>query len=176
MAQRYEIKAQGLSGVRYRIEIYDATYGGSTVTTLDGDQQFVRFGGGQRERVGVKPLWGKDARINVITNEDLSPLFDLRDRDGEVRIYDDGSGQLVWKGYLLPDFFTDEPLTDLPGVGLRASDGLPTLEANTVNDLTGISSSDIGDDSTFISYRAFFTKALNQLFSTSLPTEHAVEW
>jgi len=176
MAQQYEITAEGLSAIPYRIEIYNDNYGGTTVTTLDADQQFIRFEGGQRKRVGVQPIWGKEVRINVRTNKDLSPLFGLQDRDAEVRVYRTDTSTLVWKGFILTDFFQDEPLTDLPGVELRAVDGLTTLEGDSFDALSGVSDSDIGDDSAFISYTDLFTGILSTLYDSPLDVETAVEW
>jgi hypothetical protein len=176
MAQQFEVEATGLNGIEYRIEIYNSGYGGATVTDLLGNEQFIRFEGGQRERVGIEPIWGQEARINVRTNEDLSPLFGLQDRDAEVRVYRTDTSSLVWKGFILTDFFQDEPLTYLPGVELRAVDGLTTLEGDRLNALSGVSNSDIGDDSSFISYTDLFTGVLSTLYDSPLDVEFAVEW
>jgi len=176
MAQQFEVQALGLNGIPYRIEIYNSNYSGTTVTQLDGDQQFIRFEGGQRERVGIEPIWGKEVRINVRTNEDLSPLFGLEDRDAEVRVYRTDTSSLVWKGFILTDFFQDEPLTDLPGVELRAVDGLTTLEGDSFDALSGVSDSDIDDDGSFISYTDLFTGVLSTLYDSPLDVEFAVEW
>ncbi|MCS3667450.1 hypothetical protein GGP77_001679 [Salinibacter ruber] len=176
MAQQFEVQALGLNGIPYRIEIYNEGYGGTTVTQLDGDQQFIRFEGGQRERVGIEPIWGKEVRINVRTNEDLSPLFGLEDRDAEARVFRTDTSSLVWKGFILTDFFQDEPLTDLPGVELRAVDGLTTLEGDGFDALSGVSDSDIGEDGSFISYTDLFTGILSTLYDSPLDVEFAVEW
>jgi hypothetical protein len=176
MAQQYEIGATGLNGAPYRIEIWNQQYTGSTVTDLLADGQMIRFEGGQRERVGLQPIWGKEVRINVRTNEDLSPLFGLEDRDAEVRVYRTDTSSLVWKGFILTDFFQDEPRTALPGVELRAVDGLTTLEGDSFDALSGVSDSDIGEDGSFISYTDLFTGVLSTLYDSPLDVEFAVEW
>lgn len=176
MAQRYEIAAQGLSGIPYRIEINNRTYSGTTVTSLAADQQFIQFEGGQRDRLGIKPIWGKEVRINVRTNKDLSPLFGLEDRDAEVRVFRTDTSTLVWKGYVLTDFFQDEPLTELPGIELRAVDGLTTLEGDPFDAISGVSDSQIGDDSAFISYTDLLTGVLSTLYDSPLDVETVVEW
>ena len=176
MAQQYEIGATGLNGIPYRIEIWNQQYTGSTVTELLADDQMIRFEGGQRERVGLQPIWGKEVRINVRTNEDLSPLFGLEDRDAEVRVFRTDTSSLVWKGFILTDFFQDEPRTALPGVELRAVDGLTTLEGDSFDALSGVSDSDIGEDGSFISYTDLFTGVLSTLYDSPLDVEFAVEW
>jgi hypothetical protein len=173
---QFQIEAFGLNDIPYGIEIHNDNFEGTTITQLDGDQQFIRFEGGQRERVGIEPIWGKEARINVRTNEDLSPLFGLRDRDAEVRVFRTDSGKRVWTGYIVTDFFQDEPLTDLPGVELRAVDGLTTLENDSFDELSGVSDDDIGDDGSFISYTDLFTGILSTLYENPLDVEFAVEW
>ncbi|MCS4162710.1 hypothetical protein GGP94_003158 [Salinibacter ruber] len=176
MAQQYEIGATGLNGIPYRIEIWNQQYTGSTVTDLLADGQMIRFEGGQRERVGLQPIWGKEVRINVRTDKDLSPLFGLQDRDAEVRVFRTDTSSLVWKGFILTDFFQDEPRTALPGVELRAVDGLTTLEGDSFDALSGVSDSDIGEDGSFISYTDLFTGILSTLYDSPLDVEFAVEW
>lgn len=166
MGQRFEVKAKGLSGTRYRAEIYDPNYSAG-VTSLQGADQFILFAGGNRDRVGFTPVWGQEVRLNVVTNQDLSGFFEgLGDTEAEMRVYDEDQGKEVWRGYVLPDLFTDEPQTYLPGIEIRATDGLkllgdPATQLDSFLDF-------FKDAEAFVSFKDALVDATTQLFSDPL--------
>lgn len=170
MALRYQIEAAGLSGEPHRIEIYDSQFTGD-VTQVQANAQFLRLEGGTEKHVGLDPIWGKEARFNVLTDKDLSPLFGLRDRQAEVRIFNTAQSAEVFRGYLLSDFYSDRPFEALPGIELRASDGLTLLENEPVNTVLGVD-----NDTDSYAYSNGIATILGSLYSSGLRTSIAANW
>lgn len=135
MAVRFEIEAEGLSGIPYRIRIFDNQFSGS-VTELTADIQFIRFEGGEDDDIGLHPAKPLTARIFVRDDADLSALFDRQDTEVPVEVWDLGVSQLVLDGYMVTDFFSDAPFINAPLVEIRVYDGLPLLRDNRLDDTT----------------------------------------
>lgn len=169
MAQRYEISAEGLAGIPYRIDIYDDTYTGSTVTQLNADRQFFALEGGRAGRDPEKPVWVKEARIFVRDDVDLSPLFGLPDRDARVEVYRTDTGNEVFRGFLLTDFFRDAPFEDIPAVELRAIDGLKLLQGQTLDEVFATSTDTL-------SYSGAISEILGELYPNPPNVRLASEW
>lgn len=170
MALRYEIEATGLNEEPHRVEIYDEDFTGG-VTQVQANQQFLKIEGGTDTHVGLDPIWGKEARFNVLTDKDLSPLFGLRDRQAEVRIFNTQRGVEVFRGYLLSDFYSDRPFEALPGIELRASDGLTLLEDEPANLALGVDNS-----TSSYAYSNGIATILGSLYEQGLQTSIAANW
>jgi hypothetical protein len=168
MSLRYQVKAQGLSGIPYRADIYDVNFGGSS-TEIRGDRQFVVIEGSAQSGGPDQPLWVKDVSLYVRDDVDLSALFSTKDRDVRVELIRTDSNHKVFEGYVLADLINDSPYQKLDVVELEVIDGLSLLKSQGLGDIYSSSTAEA-------TYADAITSILSELYPSPLDVEFGVEW
>ena len=172
MAQRFEATATGLiDGYDYRVEIYDAGYGGSSIEgTLADEENWIVWNVGEDDDDGTRPVRPHEVQLSVIETTDVTPLRSAAEDGIRIEVYYDGSGNIAYKGFLAPNNIMTRPLGPQPGVaGLSGTEGIPLLQKQTIGDLPWSS-----QDSVVI-MRAIRT-ILNEVYPTSIPIEIGMDW
>jgi len=172
MAKRFEIPGKGLGDVPFRADIYDAHYGGSSPSVLDGSEQYIVVDRGQRGDDDTNPIFPSEARIYVRDDADLSPLFKREDRDVRIEIIRTDTGNLTFEGFMLTEFFEDAPyLPGDPKIQIRAADGVSTLKQRGFDYF-------YGDSYTYVPYTTGIIDFLKDLYpdSKNLDIEFGMEW
>jgi len=159
------IKAEGLDGRPYRIDINNDQ--SSNVKTAR--ENFLVIEGGASQEARLDPIWPKTARIFVL-GVDLLPLVEgAGEREKPVDIYDTGgSTTLEYTGYVVPDFYNDEPYSAEPLVEIRATDGIGTLE----NDSFG----NIYSGSQEVALTSVLGKIMKSISGTNLNLDYGTHW
>lgn len=140
-APKYRTRAADLSGYRYRIEIAQDGWGGgiTDIAPAEGfyDEEVGQQGGG--ERLSNQPIQISSVRFAVDASPGLlTEFFDAPDREYLVTVerqpFEDGAalGSYTnhWRGFLVPDFYQDEPFERVSRIQLEAIDGLVLLKHN----------------------------------------------
>ena len=172
MAKRFEATATGLiDGHDYRVEIYDARYGGSSIEgTLQDEENWIIWNAGEGDDDGTRPVKPHEVRFSVIETTDITPLRSASEDDIRIEVYYDGSGHIAYKGFLAPNNITTHPLGLQPDVvTLSGTEGIPLLQKKTVGDLPW-SSND------FVPIMMAIRTILNEVYPTSLPIEIGMDW
>lgn len=168
MGLRYQVEAQGLSGIPYRIDIYQDGYN-SGASSLQSARNFVSFEGGTNEWTPTDVIWASELQLYLADPVDLSGLLDARDRAVRFESIRTDTGNLVFKGFFLTDLFEDEPYAKVPSVRLRAIDGLTLLEDSDLDSIYGA-------NTTYAAYTDAIPKILADIYDTDLNVEFGVEW
>jgi len=160
------VEARGLDGIPYRV---DVNGGGTNLTDSNQTpQQFLVIEGGESEDRGLNPVWPKRLRLFML-DVDLEPLFGEPDRSVPVEAHDisGSSDTLVFRGFMVTDFFGDAPFAPANTVELQALDGLGTLENDGLDQI-------YGESDEFATYTDAITRILGTLYSMNV--EFGVEW
>jgi len=158
----FSVSAKGLDGIPYRVDVN----GGGTAVT--GDGQFLVIEGGEEQDRGLDPVWPKRLRLFMREDVDLSPLFGEADRAVDVAVQNvtGGTDTLVYRGFMVTDFYSDAPFEPKPLIELQALDGLGTLENDSL--------SAIYSGGTEVSVKSAITSILFTLYP--LEVEVGTEW
>jgi hypothetical protein len=172
MAKRFEATATGLiDGYDYRVEIYDARYGGSSIEgTLQDEENWIVWNAGEVDSDGTLAIKPHEVQLSVIETTDIAPLRSAAEDDIRIEVYYDGSGNIAYKGFLAPNNITTYPLGLQPDVvTLSGTEGIPLLQKKTVGDLSWSS-----DDS--VPIMTAIRTILNEVYPTSIPIEVGMDW
>ena len=158
----FSVKAKGKDGIPYRVDVN----GGGTIIEADG--QFLVIERGESDSKGLNPIWPSKLRL-FMREVDISPLFGQADRSVSVEVYDitGGTDTLVFKGYMVTDFFGDAPFAASNLVELQALDGLGTLENDSLADYYNA-------NDTYAPVTEVISKILGTLHDIDI--EFGVEW
>lgn len=158
----FSVSAKGLDGIPYRVDVN----GGGTAVT--GDGQFLVIEGGEEQDRGLDPIWPKRLRLFMREDVDLSPLFGEADRAVDVEVQDvtGGTDTLVYRGFMVTDFYSDAPFEPKPLIELQALDGLGTLENDSLSALYS--------GGTEVTVKSGITSILSTLYP--LEVEIGTEW
>jgi len=172
MAKRFEATATGLiDGYDYRVEIYDARYGGASIEgTLQHEGNWIIWNAGEGDDDGTRPIKPHEMKLSIIETTDVTPLRSAAEDDIRVEVYYDGSGNIAYKGFLAPNNIITHPLGLQPDVAtLSGTEGIPLLQKKTVGDLPW-SSND------FVPIMKVIRTILNEVYPTSIPIEVGMDW
>jgi len=135
---KYKTRAADLSGFRYRVLIEQDGWGGG-VTDVAPSDGFYDEAIGQKGTEGLsdQPIQVSSVRFAVDASPGLlTELFDAPDREYRVKVerqrFEDGealgSYENHWRGFLVTDFYEDQPYEDRSRIELEAIDGLALLK------------------------------------------------
>jgi len=171
MALRFDATATGkLNGVEYRAKIFDSRFTGSATRLID-TENFVTTNLGEEDGDGSSIFKPREIELALATTEDLSVLTDAAEDDIRVELERQDSGQIVYKGYIAPNQYSDRPLfqRDVDQVRLTGSEGLNLLEKEDA----GVLFSDGQDTATL---QQVVADSLNQLYPNNLGIQVAINW
>jgi hypothetical protein len=172
MAKRFEATATALiDGYDYRVEIYDARYGGASIEgALQDEENWIVWNAGEGDDDGTRPIKPHEVQLSVIETTDVALLRNAAEDDIRIEVYYDGSGNIAYKGFLAPNNITTHPLGPQPDVAtLSGAEGIPLLQKKTVGDLPW-SSND------FVLIMTAIRTILNEVYPTSIPIEIGMDW
>ena len=137
-AIKYQTRAADLSGFRYRVLIEQDGWEGG-VTDVAPSKGFYDEETGQQgtEKLKGQPIQVSSVRFAVDASPGLlTELFDAPDREYRVTVERQrfeggealGNYENHWRGFLVTDFYEDQPFEDRSRIELEAIDGLALLK------------------------------------------------
>lgn len=165
MAVKYRITYRAHDDIAWNIDISNRSYTGEVITLakgVSGNACTITYSGGVDDP--YEPLVHSKANIKIYNQGqiDILELQEAQDRDFVVEVF--RSGELYWKGFVIPDGITQTFQSPPYDVTISATDGLSLLEGIPY---TGLLGSPMPDGSGQKSPLAFF----RNVFSDVTPTE-----
>lgn len=137
MKLRYYSNFKSIEEKTYRIEIYTLLATKSEELLLSSSPMQVEY---ETDEL-YKPLKMSNAVVEVLTGKVLSDLYTGENQGVEIRLYNITEDVLEWFGYLTPNLYSGDYVSNLDSLNLEAIDALASLE--------NIKYSYISDDGSF---------------------------
>lgn len=124
MKLRYYSEFKSIKEKLYRIEIHTALATRSEEIKLTNNPFVVEY----ESDVLHKPVKMANGVINVLTDKVLLDLYTAEAQNIEVRLYNKTDNLIEWFGYLSPNLYSSDYITQLNNIEIQAVDTLSILD------------------------------------------------